>query len=102
MEKLYGRRGPVATIIAGDFNTDPTDPQFTGEKTFEIFERAGFLWAWKETPPEKRVTHKGKGRYPDATFDGFLTKVAPVSTTQVLPAMSASDHNPVALKITVP
>lgn len=102
MEKLYGKGRPVAVVIAGDFNTDPTDPQFVRDNTFEVFTRAGFQWAWAGTPREKRVTHAGKGRYPDATFDGFVTKGAKVLSTDVLPSMSASDHNPVELKVSLP
>ena len=102
MESLYGKRGPVAVVIAGDFNTDPTDPQFAGEETFALFTEAGFQWAWQNTPREKRVTHPGRGRYPDATFDSFLTKGVKVISSDVLAGTSASDHNPVVLKIDSP
>jgi len=102
MEKLYGKRGMTATIIAGDFNTDPTDPQFAQDKTFDEFKRAGFKWVWETTPREKRVTHKGNNKYPDATFDGFLTKGTQVVSAEALPATQASDHNPVLLKIEIP
>ena len=102
MESLYGKRGPVAVVIAGDFNTDPTDPQFAGEETFALFTEAGFQWAWQNTPREKRVTHPGRGRYPDATFDSFLTKGVKVISSDVLAGTSASDHNPVVLKIDIP
>ncbi len=102
MEKLYGKSGPVAVIIAGDFNTDPTDPQFVGERTFEIFAQAGLEWAWKDTPRENRVTHRGNGRYPDATFDGFLTKGVKVLSPEIRPSAGASDHNPAVLKISLP
>lgn len=102
MEKLYGARGPVAVVVAGDFNTDPTDPQFSGEKTFGIFTQSGFEWAWKNTPRGKRVTHKGNGKNPDATFDGFVTKGVKVLSSEALTATPASDHNPVVLKIALP
>jgi endonuclease/exonuclease/phosphatase family metal-dependent hydrolase len=91
----------VAVVIAGDFNTDPTDPQFAGENTFDVFARAGFQWAWQNTPREKRVTHAGKGRYPDATFDGFVTKGAKVISSKVRSEILASDHNPVLLKLEI-
>jgi len=48
------------------------------------------------------MTHKGNGRYPDATFDGFLVKSAKVLSSDVLASTSASDHNPVVLKISIP
>ena len=102
MEELYGQRGPVAIVIAGDFNTDPTDPQFAEENTFDVFKQAGFEWAWKNTPREDRVTLPTKGRYPDATFDGFLFKGATMVSTEVLPGRSISDHHPVLLKIFMP
>jgi len=102
MEKLYGKRGPVAVVIAGDFNTDPSDPQFAGDNTFEVFRNAGFQWAWQNTPLKNRVTHAGKGRYPDACFDGFVTKGAKILSAGVLAATSASDHNPAVLKISFP
>jgi hypothetical protein len=28
MERLYSKGAKVAIVIAGDFNTDPTDPRF--------------------------------------------------------------------------
>ena len=102
MDALYGKRGPVAVVIAGDFNTDPTDPQFAGDNTFEVFNQAGFQWAWQNTPREKRVTHPAKGRYPDACFDGFVTKGATIVHSEVLPGMSISDHNPAVLRISLP
>ena len=102
MEALYGKQGPVAVVVAGDFNTDPTDPQFAGENTFDVLTQAGFQWAWQNTPREKRVTHPGRGRYPDATFDSFLTKGAKVLSSEVRNGISASDHNPVVLKISLP
>jgi endonuclease/exonuclease/phosphatase family metal-dependent hydrolase len=34
MERLYSTDAKVVTVIAGDFNTDPTDPRFAEEKTF--------------------------------------------------------------------
>jgi endonuclease/exonuclease/phosphatase family metal-dependent hydrolase len=101
MAALYGQRFQVAVIIAGDFNTDPTDPQFAEDKTFEVFEQAGFEWAWKNVPPQARVTHPSKGRYPDATFDGFLLKGAKLLSTDVLSRVSVSDHRPAVLKISL-
>ena len=103
MENLYGQWGLVVIVIAGDFNTDPTDAQFVHEKTFDIFREAGFSWAWENTPKEERITHPGNGRYPPATFDGFLLKGAKQISCEVLPVtLPVSDHNPVLLKILVP
>ncbi len=102
MEIVYGKQGPVAVVVAGDFNTDPTDSQFSGDSTFEVFARAGFKWTWQDTPKENRVTHPGSGRYPDATFDGFLVKGANVLSTVVPSVARASDHHPVLIRIALP
>ena len=37
----------MAIVIAGDFNTDPTDPRFASEKTFALLRSAGFEWSWQ-------------------------------------------------------
>ncbi len=102
MKALYGQRFQVAVVIAGDFNTDPTDPQFAEDKTFDVFKQAGFEWAWANVPRESRVTHPSKGRYPDATFDGFLTNGVNVISSEVRGGFSVSDHNPVVLILSVP
>ena len=60
------------------------------------------MGAWQNTPREKRVTHHGRGPYPDATFDGFLTKGVKVLSSEVRDGISASDRNPVVLKISLP
>ena len=49
MEQLYSTDAKVVTVIAGDFNTDPTDPRFAEEKTFEML-RQKFEWAWEMFP----------------------------------------------------
>lgn len=102
MEKLYGKHGAVVVIIAGDFNSDPTDPQFSDDKTFNVFTQAGFQWSWQNVPREKRVTHPGNGHYPDATFDGFMIKGGRVLESYVVNSTSASDHKPVILKFSIP
>ena len=73
MERLYSKGGKVVTMLAGDFNTDPTDPRFASEQTISIL-REKFEWAWENVPLSDRVTLPAKGRYPDASFDGFLVR----------------------------
>lgn len=99
MEKAYAPI--VATIVAGDFNTDPTDPQFAGDDTFQTFYDAGFKWPWARTPPAERVTHPSEGRYPDATFDGFLIRgdISVVSCKPLLVGEKVSDHRAVEMRI---
>ena len=48
MEQAY--KNVLATIICGDFNTDPTDPEFSDEETFQLFYDAGFKWPWTGVP----------------------------------------------------
>jgi hypothetical protein len=36
MERAYSRSAKVVTVIAGDFNTDPTDARFASEGTFVL------------------------------------------------------------------
>ena len=73
MESAYSGSGKIVTIIAGDFNTDPTDARFASEETFALLKRK-FVWAWENVPLSDRVTNPAKGRYPDACFDGFLVR----------------------------
>lgn len=98
MEKIYGRDAVV--IICGDFNTDPSDERFVEEKTFPIWEEAGFIWPWAKTPLSERVTLPAKGRYPDACFDGFLVRgdVEIVSCAPIT-VEGVSDHYPVVLEL---
>jgi endonuclease/exonuclease/phosphatase family metal-dependent hydrolase len=96
MEEAYE---PVAaTVICGDFNTDPSNAQFAEEKTFNILESAGFIWPWRDTPIAERITFPSSGRFPDACFDGFVVKGdMRVVSCDVLPIDGVSDHRPVKL-----
>lgn len=67
MERLYSEGAKVVTVIAGDFNTDPTDARFASEQTFSLL-RQDFECAWENIPLAERVTLPAKGRYPDASF----------------------------------
>ena len=72
MESAYSGSSKVVTIIAGDFNTDPTDARFASEATTFPLLRKKFAWGWEGIPLAERVTNPADGRYPDACFDGFL------------------------------
>ena len=55
MESAYSESGKIVTVIAGDFNTDPTDARFASEETFSLL-REKFAWAWDFVPLSERVT----------------------------------------------
>jgi endonuclease/exonuclease/phosphatase family metal-dependent hydrolase len=61
MERAYSGSPKVVTIIAGDFNTDPTDARFVTEETFALL-REKFVWSWENVPLSERVTNPAKGR----------------------------------------
>ena len=73
MESAYLGSARIVTIIAGDFNTDPTDARFASEATFALLKEK-FVWSWEKVPLSERVTNPAKGRYPDACFDGFFVR----------------------------
>jgi len=60
-------------VVGGDFNTNRDQDMFVSERTLDLFEKAGFTDPFRGIPLAKRVTHPGKGRYPDATFDYLLS-----------------------------
>lgn len=96
MQRAY--RNVLATIVCGDFNTDPVGPEFDGEKTFQSFFEAGFRWPWQGIPKEARVTHPGEGKYPPATFDHFLIRgTVAVASCRPIEIDTVSDHRPVEL-----
>ncbi len=98
MEIAYADSGKVVTVIAGDFNTDPTDARFASEGTFALL-KDKFVWAWEGVPFPERVTNPANGRYPDACFDGFLVKGAKVVSCKPIPIAGVSDHFPAILAI---
>jgi hypothetical protein len=59
MESAYSGSAKVVTVIAGDFNIDPTDARFTSEQTFTLL-REKFVWAWENVPLSGRVTNPAK------------------------------------------
>jgi endonuclease/exonuclease/phosphatase family metal-dependent hydrolase len=100
MEEAYGKEGPVVTVICGDYNTDPTHPNFSHEETFPIFQAAGFRWPWQNTPLGRRVTIPAKGQYPDASFDHILVRgPAKILSCQPVSGLGVSDHIPVVITL---
>ena len=49
MERAYSANARIVTVIAGDFNTDPTDARFASEGTFALL-REKFAWSWCHDP----------------------------------------------------
>lgn len=98
MEMLYSKGEKVITVIAGDFNTGPSDPQFALEQTFSLL-RHNFEWTWEGVPLPERVSLPAEGRYPDASFDGFLIRGARAVACRVVPIRGVSDHFPAILTI---
>jgi endonuclease/exonuclease/phosphatase family metal-dependent hydrolase len=100
MESVYSGSAKVVTVIAGDFNTDPTDARFASEETFALL-REKFVWSWESVPLSERVTNPAKGRYPDACFDGFLVRGAASLSCKPIPIQGVSDHFPVVLTVAI-
>jgi endonuclease/exonuclease/phosphatase family metal-dependent hydrolase len=99
MEKLYGARGPVAVLMAGDWNTTlDSDSRFRREKTLRLLMAGGYRSTWEGVPFEKRITHPGEGNFPPITFDHILLK-GPKLTATVIEEKGISDHNPVRLDL---
>ncbi len=79
---------------------DPTDPRFAWEQTFTLL-RQKFEWAWEDVPLAERVTLPANGRYPDASFDGFLVRGAAKASCKPIPIQGVSDHFPVVLTVAI-
>lgn len=60
-----------AVVIGGDFNTNPDQDLFVSDNTLRLFTEEGFSSGFEDLPLLNRVTHPGKGRYPDATLIMF-------------------------------
>lgn len=81
-------------VVGGDFNTNPDQPEFAGEKTLSKLTAAGFRNPVEGRPLLQRITHPGTGPYPDATFDYLFGLHLVPAQVQITPS-HASDHYPV-------
>ena len=81
-------------VVGGDFNTNLDQPDFAAEKTLATLTAAGFRNSMEGAALPQRVTHPGKGPYPDATFDYlFGSNLAPAKVQ--ITSSNVSDHYPV-------
>jgi endonuclease/exonuclease/phosphatase family metal-dependent hydrolase len=87
-------------VVGGDFNTNLDQPEFSEEKTLSKLIAAGFRNSMAGAPLLQRVTHPGKGPYPDATFD-YLFGLNLVLAKPQITASKASDHYPVTCDISL-
>jgi endonuclease/exonuclease/phosphatase family metal-dependent hydrolase len=81
-------------VVGGDFNTNPDQSDFAQEKTLTKLTAAGFRNSMEGAPLVQRITHPGKGPYPDATFDYLFGSNLIPAKAQITPS-HASDHYPV-------
>ena len=89
-----------AIIVGGDFNTNKDQPLFISERTLDVIQKAGFANVHESRPLSALVTHPGKGRYPDATFD-YLFSVNAASRPALITPSDVSDHYPVTCDFTI-
>ena len=59
------------------------------------------LHSWENVPLSERVTLPANGRYPDASFDGFLVRGARVLSCKAIPIKEVSDHFSAILTIAI-
>lgn len=85
-------------IVGGDFNTNRDQAEFVSERTLGIFTEGGFQNSFGSLPLERRVTHPGKGRYPDSTFDYLFTRSMKILAAPEISNSTVSDHFPVSIE----
>lgn len=86
-------------IVAGDFNTNKDQSLFVSEQTIDTFFSAGFANSFGNLSLARRITHPGKGKYPDATFDYILLRKAIVLSIPIISASEISDHRSVTCDV---
>jgi len=87
-----------STVVAGDFNTNRDQIEFASERTLQIFEENSFTSGFEIISVNERITHPGKGRYPDATFDYiFIKEQVKKVYNPTIANSDVSDHLPVSV-----
>lgn len=91
----------VASIVAGDFNTDNSKLEFSSEATLNLLEEQGFSSGYENVPPNKRVTYPG--RHAGCLDYIFVHSKLPQGSTTILPdPANISDHRPILRVINMP
>jgi hypothetical protein len=97
MQRRWGG-ARVATVLAGDFNTNFDSDQFRGEGSLSLFRRVGFWWPFEPLAPAKRHTWHGSD-YDPIQFDHFFTVNAGTPTAKILGYDDVSDHHPIQIEL---
>ena len=84
-------------VIGGDFNTNTDQELFISERTLGTFEQHGFANSWTGIPFNERITHPGKGPYPNATFDYIFAKSLRSVGPPRIASAPVSDHRAVTV-----
>ena len=100
--KKYGDRYVQAIVIGGDFNTDPTQADYRDETTIPTVINGGFADVSKDVAQAKRATMPQTRNHPACCFDYlFHAGRGRLSNPEVLPAQYTSDHQAVAVCLTI-
>jgi len=97
LELTKVKRGAAVqpVVIGGDFNADPSRPEFVHETFPDDFADAAYLNLLSLLPPAARATYPN-ARHGDSTLDYlFVRDFESVASPCVVPAGDLSDHNPV-------
>ena len=98
-DRALAAAGLAAAVVAGDFNTNRDDPQFTSERTLAVLDEAGFAECFAGLSTEQRLTWRGSGAFAAATFDYvFVRGLTYTGRTRVV-AGGMGDHDPVVVDV---
>jgi endonuclease/exonuclease/phosphatase family metal-dependent hydrolase len=94
-------------VVAGDFNTSASDPQFDGERTLAVLEEAGMVRAGQGLPREASFSVAGSGMFPPNDFDHIFVSKAQAERMGGSPPWlvvrpfvpAASDHAMLVIKL---
>lgn len=100
MTAEFKRYGPVAVVVAGDFNTNREHADLEHERTLAMMAEAGFRDGWQDVPPGDRLTWAGSPEFPPCTFDYIFTRGVAVDGVRLITS-TTSDHHPVMGRMTL-
>ena len=103
MKEVYGKLGALTVIVGGDFNTNPDDIRFEGEKTISNLLADGLSWSWQNVPSAARITLPPDERFPAAAFDHILYQGATLLKAWVeQTSPQSSDHRAICASFKIP